>query len=826
MLLDPLLQQQEATQEAFGGWSSSAAPGQPSGFAFFHGSVESTDSGRNPALRVSAKFLAIRAGKFLALWMGNHNGHQNNHGNQYSNQFHNKEGTFMHPHYPSMSPSTPLLGMSPLDTNRPFFTNQTPIRFNLNGNRKTIPQNENPLLSNNGNAKKKRKKNKANQNGSDDSSDAFPPLPDHPPPPLPPCPPPEIPKPPPPPLDVPLPPPLPEDSATLAPQPPADSQDNSEKLEETSNVTNNNYDSSSFLQSSSVCKDSVGTWPESLERYIKRCYEKCKTSIDRDQIDICLKGRITAAANKDEIWTRNWDAEPIPSVHSERNNLSVKTVRGTLSLYQKLENNNFDKTRTKVGVNNRSNGHRSSPLRRRRPHSRSRSKSSSPLRKRHSSSPSSNGEVEQKVNKNNKGKNKSKLSDRLSLNTKKSDKNVKAAKKRSPCNQFSLEDVQGNAEKLQKRAARFGNSSNVPTIASSLQPNNKKRPEPTMRRPIINDSEGDYELSNMHIVGTSLEIEKSFLRLTKAPEACEVRPVAVLKSSLRNVKEKWIEKQDYRYACDQLKSIRQDLTVQGVRDGFTVEVYETHARIALEKGDHEEFNQCQTQLKMLYSELPECRANAPEFTAYRILYYIFTKNTLDLTTIFQFLSKEEHKNECIHYALETRRAWATGNLHKFFMLYRTAPLMAGYLMDWFVDREREVYLKYIIKSRSAPASAVESQTGVMLVAHNLYKFDTRPEVARPLRSSSHAAPAPLSSTYHRTDTDDLAGPCIVQHSTRGSVSVSPRDIDASSRSERQWLWVLASSPKSENTDIGLDLRRIHHQIKARQAAGSQLSSRW
>ena len=85
------------------------------------------------------------------------------------------------------------------------------------------------------------------------------------------------------------------------------------------------------------------------------------------------------------------------------------------------------------------------------------------------------------------------------------------------------------------------------------------------------------------------------------------------------------------------------------------------------------------------------------------------------------LSTDEKSNECVAHALKLRTAWSLQNYKRFFQvwhlsgsirfrkeefedclcvfqLYLAAPKMSGYLIDWFLDRERKAALRIMIKA--------------------------------------------------------------------------------------------------------------------------------
>ncbi|KAI4866232.1 SAC3/GANP/Nin1/mts3/eIF-3 p25 family-domain-containing protein [Hypoxylon rubiginosum] len=198
------------------------------------------------------------------------------------------------------------------------------------------------------------------------------------------------------------------------------------------------------------------------------------------------------------------------------------------------------------------------------------------------------------------------------------------------------------------------------------------------------------------IVGLNQSLLKKYFRLTSEPKAKDVRPLHILVQTLELLKKKWRQEANYNFICDQFKSMRQDLTVQHIRNDFTVSVYEIHARIALEMGDLGEYNQCQTQLRALYKA--GHKGNPIEFKAYRILYFIYSANHIVLNDAIADLTTAEKEERPIKHALNVRSALALGNHHKFFQLYLDVPNMGAYLMDKFVERERLAALAVICKS--------------------------------------------------------------------------------------------------------------------------------
>ena len=127
----------------------------------------------------------------------------------------------------------------------------------------------------------------------------------------------------------------------------------------------------------------------------------------------------------------------------------------------------------------------------------------------------------------------------------------------------------------EKRFAAQAGSSSASTASISATPH-----LPPSSSSASQEIQLDWD--SLTIKGTSTSLEKRYLRLTSAPDPATVRPEDILKKSLKMVQEKWKAAEDYNYVCEQLKSIRQDLTVQRIKNPFTVHVYETHARIAIE----------------------------------------------------------------------------------------------------------------------------------------------------------------------------------------------------------------------------------------------------
>ncbi|KAH8582287.1 SAC3 GANP domain [Cryptosporidium sp. chipmunk genotype I] len=233
--------------------------------------------------------------------------------------------------------------------------------------------------------------------------------------------------------------------------------------------------------------------------------------------------------------------------------------------------------------------------------------------------------------------------------------------------------------------------------------------------------------STEKIVGLSNALEKQYLRLTSSPDPNLVRPEHILKKSLEFVYNNYLnyyssqgslsnqkqKKYDWKYLEEQFRSIRQDLTVQGIKNLFTIQVYELNARVALENHDLGQFNQCQARLKELYSlGIVEFEgSNREEFLCYYIIYVTLQNMKADLIRVLDEAQPfKSYKG--ISFAIQVCKAIIEGNYCRYFKLCKKAPWKSRFLFEIFRNRQLIVALTTMTKAfRFIEISVITSSLG-------------------------------------------------------------------------------------------------------------------
>ncbi|KAI9389462.1 hypothetical protein POPTR_008G047700v4 [Populus trichocarpa] len=446
-----------------------------------------------------------------------------------------------------------------------------------------------------------------------------------------------------------------------------------------------------------------GMFPNSLRCYVERAFNLCKDDTQRVACQAIMKEIITKATADGTLNTRDWDAEPlfaIPNAEAVNMDSQCPTPVSSLPRYKRSpgrrsksrweplpEEKSVDKP---VSISNdivKYDGWERKP-----PSVNSESKWNALNNMKFSLSeqklPSKNTQRPAK---------RQHLAD--GLNAANNDASSDSDKEQSLTAYYSsaitIANTPEEKKRRESRSKRFEKGQGHRAEINYLKQKNagagnlySRRASALMLNKSFDDSGSkaveDIDWDALTVKGTCQEIEKRYLRLTSAPDPSTVRPEEVLEKALLMVQN---SQKNYLYKCDQLKSIRQDLTVQRIQNQLTVKVYETHARLSLEAGDLPEYNQCQSQLKTLYAEgIEGCHM---EFAAYNLLCVILhSNNHRDLVSSMSRLTEGAKKDKAVKHALAVRAAVTSGNYVMFFRLYKEAPNLNTCLMDLYVEKMR------------------------------------------------------------------------------------------------------------------------------------------
>ena len=282
------------------------------------------------------------------------------------------------------------------------------------------------------------------------------------------------------------------------------------------------------------------TDPRSFQVFVDRCLQQCRTQKEKDEIISSTKTVLQKAIREGSLHTKDWSREPLlipPSLNTGKGSQSSALAWSSSvppTMVSKVLQSNFPSSSNKAS---------------KKAQRRSKKKEKSLLANKRSYLESSS-----QVDDSYYGPS---ASSSLSLAGSKSAKRSKTTK--------ATRDLNISSVTLDKRAKRF---------AASFQQ-------------ILDDSVEESVDQGAIVVGTCKVYEKEYLRLTSAPKPELVRPQPILEKHFSNLKSEYSDlkcRRDYPWFCSQLKAIRQDCTVQHIKNEFCVQVYEFHAKVALENG--------------------------------------------------------------------------------------------------------------------------------------------------------------------------------------------------------------------------------------------------